>query len=172
MAPCDVSARRATRRSPGSRVTSHGVTGDAPLADAETGRRLVAHWVDARRGHSGCGGVPARPAGLSIGVRNYGGIWLAMHPAWRRCSSLKYCPICSVVAPCQPGASPGHDPGAVPRRPPCVLDPRQRFLAPRGGVSPPPAGGVSEHRARAWPCPCQPGSIKSRSISRSCSARS
>src|SRR5262249_38923545 len=30
----------------------------------------------------------------------------AMHPRWRRCSSLKYCPIFSVVAPCQRGASP------------------------------------------------------------------
>src|SRR5215210_2034557 len=29
-----------------------------------------------------------------------------MHPRWRRCSSLKYCPIFSVVAPCHRGASP------------------------------------------------------------------
>jgi len=32
-----------------------------------------------------------------------------MHPAWLRCSSLKYSrslPVFSVVAPCQPGASP------------------------------------------------------------------
>ena len=30
----------------------------------------------------------------------------ALHPVWLRCSSLKYCPIFSVVAPCQPRASP------------------------------------------------------------------
>src|SRR5215210_2889690 len=29
-----------------------------------------------------------------------------MHPRWLRCSSLKYCPIFSVVAPCHRGASP------------------------------------------------------------------
>src|SRR6266481_767949 len=29
-----------------------------------------------------------------------------MHPHWLRCSSLKYCPIFSVVAPCHRGASP------------------------------------------------------------------
>jgi hypothetical protein len=29
-----------------------------------------------------------------------------MHPGSRRCSSLEYCPIFSVVAPCDPGASP------------------------------------------------------------------
>ena len=29
-----------------------------------------------------------------------------MHPRWPRCSSLKYCPIFSVVAPCHRGASP------------------------------------------------------------------
>jgi len=29
-----------------------------------------------------------------------------MHPASRRCSSLEYCPIFSVVAPGDPGASP------------------------------------------------------------------
>ncbi len=29
-----------------------------------------------------------------------------MHPVWRRCSSLKYGPIFSLVAPGQPGASP------------------------------------------------------------------
>ena len=37
---------------------------------------------------------------------NGDGIRLAMHPVQRRCSSLKYCPVCSVVALCWPGASP------------------------------------------------------------------
>jgi hypothetical protein len=34
------------------------------------------------------------------------GIRPAMHPGWRRCSSLEYRLVFSVVAPCQPGASP------------------------------------------------------------------
>jgi len=36
----------------------------------------------------------------------WAGIRPAMHPAWRRCSSLEYGPVFAVVAPCQPGASP------------------------------------------------------------------
>ena len=35
-----------------------------------------------------------------------------MHPRSRRCSFIEYCPIFSVVAPCEPGASPV----SVPRR--------------------------------------------------------
>ena len=36
----------------------------------------------------------------------WAGIRPAMHPAWRRCSSLEYRQVFAVVAPCQPGASP------------------------------------------------------------------
>ena len=39
-------------------------------------------------------------------VRSAGGIRPALHPAWLRYSSLKYCPVFSVVASGQPGASP------------------------------------------------------------------
>ena len=43
---------------------------------------------------------------LSGSGHNYGGIRPAMHPASLRCSSLKYGPVFSVVAPCEAGASP------------------------------------------------------------------
>ena len=49
---------------------------------------MTAEWVLAARGES--------PAGIRP----------AMHPRWLRCSSFKYGPIFSVVAPCHRGASP------------------------------------------------------------------
>ena len=43
-------------------------------------------------------------------------IRLVLHPVWRRCSSVTNAPICSLVAPCQPGAAPiSVQRGVLPR---------------------------------------------------------
>ncbi len=78
---------------PSRRATSRDGVRSPDVSGPATGQRGIGH----RCRTPGAVGVwpyscTARVK-LSTGVRNYGGIRLAMHPGWRRCSSLTYCPF-------------------------------------------------------------------------------
>ncbi len=73
--------------------------------------------------------------------------------------------------PLRPPRRPGHDPAPVPGRPPRLLDSGQPLFASRRPLHPPAPGGLPEPRAGARARSMPAGSTRSRSTSRSCSAR-
>jgi hypothetical protein len=92
-----------------------------------------------------------RVSGLNSPWRNSICIRAALHPAWLRCSFLKYSPVFSVVAPCHPGASP-----LSVRRWTCATG---RYVRQTGRGDPHPHGEVAGLRRvfRATLTPCSKG---------------